>query len=150
MADVTCGWGISREGLEGDTTSSRVSLAFCDDFRGGGLGARLLRFFSLVFPTARTVELDEDEVDNSRTAARPCGSEPKSFDMLPALLRVTGGRVRVGSACRILEPGGGMRKGAISPGDCDEMEVGVVSRLYGPGPGDSDHLVDGLPLKALI
>lgn len=30
------------------------------------------------------------------------------------------------------------------------MDVGVVSRLYGPGPGDPDHLVDGLPLKALI
>ena len=42
-----------------------------------------------------------------------------------------------------------MRMGATSPGDWDEMEVGVVSRLYGPGPGDPDHLVDGLPLKAL-
>ena len=69
--------------------------------------------------------------------------------MLPALLRVTGGRVRDGSTCRILVPGGGIRIGATKPGDCDEMEVGVVSRLYGPGPGDSDHLVDGLPLKAL-
>lgn len=29
------------------------------------------------------------------------------------------------------------------------MEVGVVSRLYGPPPGDSEYLVDGLPLKAL-
>jgi hypothetical protein len=40
--------------------------------------------------------------------------------------------------------------GATNPGDCEEMDVGVVSRLYGPGPGDPDHLVDGLPLKALI
>ena len=30
------------------------------------------------------------------------------------------------------------------------MDVGVVSRLYGPLPGDSENLVDGLPLMVLI
>jgi hypothetical protein len=67
--------------------------------------------------------------------------------MLPALLRVTGGLVKAGLACFVL--GGGMRIGATRPGDCEDMDVGVVSRLYGPGPGDSENLVDGLPLKAL-
>lgn len=37
----------------------------------------------------------------------------------------------------------------MRPGDCDDIDVGVVSRLYEPGPGDSENLVDGLPLKAL-
>lgn len=36
------------------------------------------------------------------------------------------------------------------PGDCDEMEVGVVSRLYTPpGPGDSENRVEGLALYPL-
>jgi hypothetical protein len=38
------------------------------------------------------------------------------------------------------------RLGATSPGDCDDTEVGVVSRLYGPRLGDSENLVEGLAL----
>lgn len=70
--------------------------------------------------------------------------------MLPALLRVTGGLVKGESASLIRPPAVGIRIGATRPGDCDEMDVGVVSRLYGPVPGDPENLVDGLPLKPLI
>jgi hypothetical protein len=155
--DVINGWAGSRDDLEGDPASSRVFATFCDDFRGGGLGGSgdsLFCFFFLSFLSpSRTVELDEEDVNDSLTAARPCGSaltEPTSFDMLSALLRVTGGLVRAGSRGLIRLPVAGIRIGATRPGDCDEIEVGVVSRLYGPGPGDPENLVDGLPLKPLI
>jgi hypothetical protein len=153
-SDAACGRGASWDGLGTDMAPSRLSLGFWDDFRGGGLCGRwvkALAFFSVV-SLARTVELEDDEVDSSLTAVKPWWSavtELTSFETLPVLLRVTGGRVRAGSACRTLVPGGWMRIGATSPGECEDMEVGVVSRLYGPGPGDSDHLVEGLPLKAL-
>jgi len=35
------------------------------------------------------------------------------------------------------------------PGDCEDMEVGVVFLLKAPGPGDSENLVDGLALYPL-
>lgn len=69
-----------------------------------------------------------------------------SLGKLPALRRVTGGLVRAGLCCRFLEE---ILRGAIRPGDCDDIDVGVVSRLKAPGPGDSDHLADGLALMAL-
>lgn len=74
-----------------------------------------------------------------RTSASP--------DRLLPLRRVTGGRVRLGLPYCIL--GGAKRIGTVRPGDWDDMDVGVVSRLYGPVPGDSENLVDGLPLMVL-
>jgi hypothetical protein len=125
-----------RDGLDGEVTSSRLLVDWWDDFRGGGLGGRfddpLVLLFSFVLTPARTVEFDDDEVDNSLTTANPCGSaltEPASFEVLPALRRVTGGRVSDASACRILLPGAAILIGATNPGDCDDIDVGVVSRL---------------------
>lgn len=155
----------SRADLEGDDScTSRgeslggESLNFVDDFLGGGLGggaapSLLFFFFSLpasllatvavvvatgaafLLSPSRTVELDDDELSASLTAARPWGSaliESTSFGTLPALLRVRGGRElcwwRAGLFC--LTRGAGRRKGATRPGECDEIEVvGVVSRL---------------------
>jgi hypothetical protein len=72
----------------------------CDDFRGGGLGidcgSCLPTFWSPLpdLSPSRTVELDDDEVNDSLTAGSPWGSEkepPMSFEKLPALRLVTGG-----------------------------------------------------------
>ena len=129
----------------------------CEDFRGGGLGGGAARLFPpllsfvgfMTLPL--TVELDDEDVRDSRTAAKPWGStlmESTSFDMLPVLRPVTAGRVKAALCCRNLFIGNALL-GAIRPGDCDDIEVGVVSRLYGPGPGDAENLVEGLPLMAL-
>lgn len=67
--------------------------------------------------------------------------------VVPALLRVMGGLVKAGLCCRPLDEL--KLLGTVSPGDCEDIEVGVVSRLYEPGPGDSENLVEGLPLNAL-
>jgi hypothetical protein len=67
--------------------------------------------------------------------------------VLPALLLVTGGRVTAGLTCRNLR--GLFFKGAIIPGDCEDIDVGVVSLLYAPGPGDSENRVEGLALYPL-
>jgi hypothetical protein len=67
-------WAALRETLDGETTSSRFSMGLWDDFRGGGLNARCddpLFFFSFPLTPARTVELEDDEVDNSLTTANP-------------------------------------------------------------------------------
>jgi len=157
--DVINGWAGSREDLEGDSSSSRLFLNLCDDCRGGGLGgsgdSRFFFFFLsfLDLSPSRTVELEDEDVKDSLTGARPCGpalTESASFDMLSVLLRVIGGLARAESACLIRLPAVGIRIGATRPGDCDEIEVGVVSRLYGPGPGEPEKRVDGLPLKPLI
>lgn len=156
--DVIDGWAGSRDDFEGDSSSSRFFLNFCDDFRGGGLGGGAGSFLFCLWSflsASRTVALDDDddEASDSLTAARPwvwALTESMSFDMLPVLLRLTGGLAWATSTCLILATDVGIRMGATSPGDCDEIEVGVVSRLYGPGPGDPENLVDGLPLKPLI
>ena len=71
-----------------------------------------------------------------------------SLELLPALLLVIGGRVWAGLPCRSLGVIG--FTGAKIPGDCDEIDVGVVFRLYAaPGPGDSENRVDGLALYPL-
>jgi len=153
-----CTW--PGDDFPGDAPSSWEWLllrCFWEDVRGGGLGGRgdSLFFFFVLMPflsPSRTVEFDDEDVRDSLTAARPCVSAligSTSFGILAALLRVTGGLVRAGLAC-LARAGVGNRMGASRPGDCDDIEVGVVSRLYGPGPGESDHLVDGLPLKPLI
>lgn len=146
------GMAGSLAALDGDSSLPGLWVNFCDDLRGGGLGGRgdSLFFFTDDFrSTSLTVEFDDEDVRDSRTAARPWGSALNasiSF-ALPALLRVTGGRVTAGLNC--LVRGAGIRIGITRPGDCDDIDVGVVSRLYGPGPGDSENLVEGLPLKAL-
>lgn len=129
---------------------------FCDDFLGGGLGGGggiFPGFFLAAAPLSpsRTVEFEEDEVNDSRTDAKPWGSiyvVSESLETLPARRRVTGGRVLAGLSCFALTILLG-RLGIVSPGDCEDIEVGVVSRLYAPGPGDSENLVDGEALMAL-
>lgn len=149
------GWDWSRSRMECERLSSdrRPLVKFSEDLRGGGTGATLasclLLCWSLI-AVARIVEVDEDEFVDSLSAVKPCrfvlGSRA-SFDALPALLRVTGGLLSAGLGCLVLEAG--KRMGATSPGDTEDMEVGVVSRLYEPGPGDSEYLVEGLPVKVL-
>lgn len=138
------------EGFDGDSSRARPFLSFWEDFRRGGLGGWGSFFFFFSLSASRTVELEDEDVSVSLTEASPWGSAPRlsSVDVLPVLRRVTGGRVLAGLTCLTLEPG--LRSGATRLGDTDDMDVGVVSRLYGPGPGDSENLVEGLPLKALI
>jgi hypothetical protein len=126
------------DGLEGDSCSSgRFFLNFCDDFRGGGLGGNgeslFFFFFSFVFPSPFspfTVEFDDDEVRDSRKGVRLCGSAAGasvSLELLPDRpLIVTGGLFTAGLPCRTRE---GVFRGAIIPGDMDDMDVGVVSLL---------------------
>lgn len=137
---------------------SFLERKFCDDFRGGGLGRgggiATPEICSFLVPRSAslTVELDEEDVVDSRTAASPRGSltaDSGSFVRLPVRRRVTGGRLRVGLACRALSDAA-KRLGAMIPGDWDEMDVGVVSRLIAKGPGDSENLVDGLALTWLL
>ena len=114
-------------------SSSRVLRNFCDDLRGGGLGggggSRLEGFLSLMFLSpSLTVEFDEDEVRDSLTVAKPWGSiKSVSLGVLPARLLVTGGLVIAGLSWRPF--GMTSRVGADRPGDCEDMDVGVVSRL---------------------
>jgi hypothetical protein len=74
--EVMTGRAGSRDGLEGDSSSSRGFLNFWEDFRGGGLGGSgeslfcFFFFFSFLSPS-RTVELEDDEVRDSLTAASP-------------------------------------------------------------------------------
>jgi hypothetical protein len=121
--------------------SSSWILACLDDVLSGGLGGggdsccRALALLSFLSPS-RTVELEDDDVSDSRTAASPSGSALRaSTSLLPALLRVTaltGGLVCAGLPVSLTPLGGGgmgIRMGAASPGDCEAIDVGVVSRL---------------------
>jgi hypothetical protein len=135
--EVMTGRAGSRAALEGEGEASSfrfLLMSFWDDFRGGGLGggggSRFAFLPGSFLSPSRTVEFDDDEVRDSRTAARPRTSALRgspSFGTLPALLRVTGGRVWAGLALVAL--GGAIRMGATRLGDCDEIDVGVVSRL---------------------
>jgi hypothetical protein len=115
--------------------STRTPVCLDDEVRSGGLGGGGVSLFFLavlsLLSESRTVELEDDDVRDSRTAASPSGSALRaSTSLLPALLRVTaltGGLVCAGLPCLAL--GGGIRMGATSPGDCEVIEVGVVSRL---------------------
>lgn len=82
--------------------------------RGGGLGGgggNVLPGFLALLPLwspSRTVEFEDEDVNDSLTAARPWGSrlnESASLDVLPALLRVTGGRLYSGLCWRFLISG---------------------------------------------
>lgn len=105
---------------------------FADDFRGGGLSGGAWSFFLRIFLSVpRTVELDDEEVSDSRTAASPSGSAFIGLtppEKLPPLLLVTGGRVCAGLPFW-RNRGWVNPRGAIRPGDWEAMEVGVVSRL---------------------
>ena len=111
-------------------------LNFCDDFRGGGLGGngdkRFFFFLSFSFFSSfplPLVELDEEDVSDSRNEGNPCVSRISTFlssEALPMRLLVTGGRLCIGLVCRNRI---GILSGAITPGDCEDIEVGVVSRL---------------------
>ena len=154
-AAVMTGWAGRRGGLDGESPSSRLLLNFWDDFRGGGLGGGgdslfFFLFLSSFLSPSRTVPFDDDDddVSDSLIAARVRGFAPAlspslslgtSFVKLPALARLPW-RAR----------GGGIRIEETMPGEWEEIEVGVVSRLYGPGPGDSENRVEGLPLTPLI
>lgn len=97
-----------------------------------------------------TVEFEDEEVTDSRNDGKvSTAGSSYSWGKLPSLLLVSGGRLLVaGLPCRNL--GGANFNGATIPGDCDDIEVGVVSLLYAPpGPGDSENLVDGLALYPL-
>ncbi len=136
--EVMIGCAGACDGLEGDSCSSgRFFLNFCDDFRGGGLGGNgeslPFFFYSFFFPSLLypfTVETEGDEVSDSRRGVRPCGSAmgaSVSFALLPDRPRiVTGGLLTAGLPCRTLE---GVFRGAMMPGDMDDMDVGVVSLL---------------------
>lgn len=123
--------------LDGELSVEEASLNFCDDLLGGGLGGRGdKRFFFFLplsffptFPWALTVELDEEEVSDSRSAGSPLPSvvaASLSSEALPMRLLVTGGRLSIGLPCR---KRGVPLSGTISPGDCEDIEVGVVSLL---------------------
>ena len=102
--------------------------------RGGGLGGNgeslFFFLFSSAVPSPFTVEFEDDDASDSRKDERPCGSmtgASVSFALLPArLLVVTGGLFTAGLPCRALE---GVLRGAMIPGDMDDMDVGVVSLL---------------------
>jgi hypothetical protein len=125
------------DAFDGELSAEEVSLNFCDDFLGGGLGGsgdkRFFFFLPLSvfssFPLPLTVELDEDEVSDSRSAGSPFPSAATvsfSSEALPMRLLVTGGRLWMGLPCRNR---GVPLRGTISPGDCEDIEVGVVSLL---------------------
>lgn len=81
------------------------------------------------------VDEDDDEVADSLTAVRPLLCEGMISSAGNFLLD-TGGRLLVGLICLL--------KGALidvpTPGDCDDMDVGVEVRLK--FPGDSERRVD--------
>jgi hypothetical protein len=136
--EVITGLAGACDGFEGDSCSSgRFFLNFCDDFRGGGLGGNgeslFFFFFSFSFGLLFSpfmVELDDEEVSDSRRDGRPCVSTTGasvSFALLPDRpLMLSGGLFTAGLPCRIRE---GVFRGAMIPGDMDDMDVGVVSLL---------------------
>ena len=94
-----------------------------------------------------TVDEDDEEVKDSRTAVRPrlCNRLGSSCSGMPGNFRlVTGGRLRVGLSCFL--PIGALI-GVETPGDCDDMDVGVEVLLK--APGDSERRVDE-PLSAKV
>jgi hypothetical protein len=125
------------DAFEGELSAEDVSLNFCDDLLGGGLGGRgdkrfffflPLSFFSS-FPRPLTVELDEEDVSDSRNAGSPFPAAVTasfSSEALPIRLLVTGGRLSIGLPCR---KRGVPLRGTINPGDCEDIDVGVVSLL---------------------
>lgn len=64
--------------FHGSTSFSDTFRSFCDDFLGGGLEGPEEMFLLCLASrlSSRTVELDEEDVRASLTAASPCGSLP--------------------------------------------------------------------------
>lgn len=81
------------------------------------------------------VDEDDDEVADSLTAVKPLLCEGTTSSVGNFLL-VTGGRLLVGLICRL----NGALTGVPTPGDCDDMDVGVEVLLK--LPGDSERRVD--------
>lgn len=117
----------------------------------GGIGVDLFDVAGIWEPSRRSVPLtvdeDDEEVKDSRTAVRPrlrtmlessCRGMPGTFRL------VTGGRLRVGLSCFLLI---GALTGVETPGDCDDMDVGVEVLLK--APGDSERRMEE-PLSAKV
>ncbi len=81
------------------------------------------------------VDEDDDEVADSLTAVRPLFCEGM-ISSAGNFLLVTGGRLLVGLIC----PLNGALIGVPTPGDCDDIVVGVEVLLK--LPGDSERRVD--------
>lgn len=92
-----------------------------------------------VLDSGLMVDEDEDEVADSRTDARPVvrGAAFSSRAIRSIPLVETGGRLRVGLVVLGLK---GAFKGVGTPGDWDDIDVGVEVRLN--APGDSDRRVE--------
>ena len=94
-----------------------------------------------------TVDEDDEEVKDSRTAVKPRLWEmlESSGSGMPGNFRlVTGGRLRVGLSCFLLIEA---FIGVDTPGDWDDIDVGVEVLLK--APGDSERRVDD-PLSAKV
>lgn len=142
-----CGEGVGcpRENAPGLGVTCR-----CEDVRDGGLKGRGdERSDNGVFvdssrdPEAFTVEDEEDEVPDSRTAVSPWLDDSRPRPLLVS--RATGGRLRPGVArTGLFCLGGATRTGTLygveTPGDCEDMDVGVDVRLK--APGDSERRAD--------
>lgn len=94
------------------------------------------------FTSAFTVELDDEEFGESRQTCGTTGAGSTSVDEPPT--RFVRDRFMIGLiSCRSRD---GLLIGDVIPGDCEDIDVGVVSRLYAPGPGDPEYRVEGLAL----
>ena len=126
---------------------------FLDDLRIGGLGGGgesrdfFVLMWALTLPPrspAFTVDPEEDEVKDSRSAGRPWLSNlplPSPWTNPPTFrpVSVTGGQLRVGLSCLGLATGFETKRNA---GEWEDIDVGVEVRLN--GPGDSEQRVEGL------
>lgn len=106
---------------------------------GGKRRAGDVLSFDLV-PSARMVDVEDEDVDDSRTEESPCWWRILTVSLL--LLRATGGRLSSGLVC--------LTRGALlvitTPGEYEDMDVGVEETLN--GPGDSEYLVEGVDERA--
>lgn len=91
-------------------------------------------------PSVTTVEVDEEDVEDSRTVERVCGL--RVFVSSGVLCLVTGGRLCKGLACFVRCE---FRDRAV-PGEYDDIDVGVDETLN--GPGDPEYLVEGVAERA--
>jgi hypothetical protein len=122
-----------------------------DSRRGGVGGGGAGRAFGMARATSGgsigsavlTVDDDEVEANDSRTADRPRRPVRSSWSGPLILRRVTGGRLRVGLSAVGRAPALGA---CSTAGEYDEAEVGVDVRLK--GPGDSERRVEALLLRA--
>jgi hypothetical protein len=101
---------------------------------GGGADKRSTRCFTFsLSPSARTVDPEDDDAEDSRTEGSPCSSGVLSL--------ATSGRPCSGLACRIRKED---LLGKEAAGECEyeDIDVGVEEMLK--TPGDSEYRVDGV------